>query len=558
MPQPRRRTTSSRNASPQGTSLSTSPLAAGLVRFAHYARVSTEAQADKEISIPAQQSACRAYGHAQGWTLAGEYDDPGVSGSTLERPGLGACLSAAKAGEFDILLVHKLDRLSRSPGDTFAIKAMLQSAGARLVSVTEHFVGGEHPMDEAMEGMAITFNRLHIANLKTEIRKGMRQIVNPEGREPVGPDYDAPGRGRMGGPLPYGYRLIQPGVRGSLWEADGVQAEWVRFAYEQVAGGLMIAELCRTLNALGAPPPSMSAGWRAKGRVGGVWQFQALRQILGNRVYRGHVHFEDQWYPGAHPALVSFALWARVQQVLADRAPGRAEKSPALFAGGMLRCPRCAAGGVQSWLYAQHTETPGRYRYTCGAYERRGDKRRAGAIGVDYAEMPDCAGFSLSERKALRLLRAYLAEIALLITPEDKEKAQKETARLAAQEMLPPLRPSSPPAAQREALLKEQESLPALRQKYQRLAARDLMTEDELAGHLAELAGRQAVIAERLAVMDTQPPPAPQITAITAHQLLQMLDDENLTALQKRDRLRMEIDYLVPAEDKLGLSVHLA
>jgi len=90
-------------------------------RVALYARVSTEMQAEEGFSIEAQLNEMRAYAAQRGWKVVAEFVDAGISGSTMDRPGLRALLEAAQAHQFDVVLVHELSRLSRSVFDTFEI-----------------------------------------------------------------------------------------------------------------------------------------------------------------------------------------------------------------------------------------------------------------------------------------------------------------------------------------------------------------------------------------------------------------------------------------------------
>src|SRR5687767_7181155 len=105
-----------------------------------YARVSTDKQAQKELSIPAQLQAMRDYARQRGWTVLQEFVEPGASGRTADRPALQKLLALCKGSEpkADIVLVHKIDRLARSVYDYATIRALLKQHDIRLASVVEN------------------------------------------------------------------------------------------------------------------------------------------------------------------------------------------------------------------------------------------------------------------------------------------------------------------------------------------------------------------------------------------------------------------------------------
>ncbi|MBV9849857.1 MAG: recombinase family protein [Armatimonadetes bacterium] len=560
-----------------------------LTRFASYARVSTAAQAEKELSIPAQQRECRAHvtrhrdaaGRAGG-VLVAEFADPGLSGTTMERPGLQDALAAARRGEYDVLLVHKLDRLSRESLDTLVIKADLAKHGVQLASVTESFVGNQEPMQEVMETIAMSFNKLYVANLRAESRKGLRQAANPTGGPPVPVEHDAPGQGRMNGPAPYGYRFARPGVRGGGWDVDEAQAAWVRHIYAEFGGGKLAADICRELNGLGVPPPGQCAGYASPGRHGSRgrystgWHTGTVREILASRVYRGHVCYAGEWYAGQHPAIVDAATWTHAQDVRRHRAPGRAESAGALFSGGLLRCPLCLEVGHDSPLHVLNFGG-GRYGYRCGRTARRRAKRREGnpAVLADASDGAggdggrECAGYQISERKVAALLREYLTAMAALLENGGQEcslppigyNGPAARAQLKNPCSRPPCsrtgRGQDPRDALEQSLIAEWEGLPRIRQNFQRLAARDLMTEEELADNLRELDARAEAIRDALSRLEAQASVPPVLGPADARHCLHLLDDLATPPLQKRDRIRQVFAFLVPGTDKCTLSAYL-
>jgi site-specific DNA recombinase len=113
-------------------------------RCAVYTRKSTEEGLDQAFnSLDAQREACEAYIASQaglGWKLApGRYDDGGISGGTLERPALQALLEDIRQRRIDVIVVYKIDRLTRSLSDFARIMEVLDAAGASFVSITQAF-----------------------------------------------------------------------------------------------------------------------------------------------------------------------------------------------------------------------------------------------------------------------------------------------------------------------------------------------------------------------------------------------------------------------------------
>src|SRR4029453_12831209 len=103
-----------------------------------YARVSTDKQAQEELSIPAQISAMREHAHRNGWKVVDHFVDRGESAKTANRPELKRLIAHCKEQQgIDLVLVHKIDRLARNLVDYATIKAVLKQKGIRLVSVSE-------------------------------------------------------------------------------------------------------------------------------------------------------------------------------------------------------------------------------------------------------------------------------------------------------------------------------------------------------------------------------------------------------------------------------------
>src|SRR5438093_11602015 len=142
-----------------------------------YARVSTDKQAEHDLSIPAQIQAMRDYASQHGWHVISEYVEPGASAKTAERPELQRLLTYLREAkdEINVFLVHKIDRLARNVFDHATIKALLQQRGIRLASVAENI--DDSVSGQLVENIMASIAQFYSANLADEVRKGMRQKV---------------------------------------------------------------------------------------------------------------------------------------------------------------------------------------------------------------------------------------------------------------------------------------------------------------------------------------------------------------------------------------------
>ena len=142
-----------------------------------YARVSTDKQAEKDLSLPAQLQAMREYAQQHEWTVVEEFIEPGASATTVQRHELQRLLARVTNGDptVDVVVVHKLDRMARNIDDHVAIRAALKRAGVRLASVVENV--DESVSGQLIENIMASIAQFYSGNLADEVRKGMRQKV---------------------------------------------------------------------------------------------------------------------------------------------------------------------------------------------------------------------------------------------------------------------------------------------------------------------------------------------------------------------------------------------
>lgn len=293
------------------------------MRCAVYTRKSTEEGLDKAFnSLDAQREACEAYILSQqheGWkALPDLYDDGGFSGGSMERPALRQLLADVKAGKIDVVVVYKIDRLTRALADFAKIVDVLDQAEASFVSVTQAF------------STTTSMGRLTL-NVLLSFAQFEREVGAERIRDKIAAS-KAKGMW-MGGSVPLGYEAKDRKLLIVPDEAATVCVIMERYLASDSIRTL-VEELCRD-------------GFVSKRRVmkdgsvrGGVpFKRGALAYMLSNRIYVGEVVHKDKVYPGEHKALVSRELFDAVQAKLADRTAsndGTVRRRMSLLAG-MIR-----------------------------------------------------------------------------------------------------------------------------------------------------------------------------------------------------------------------------
>jgi site-specific DNA recombinase len=290
-------------------------------RCAIYTRKSTEEGLEQEFnSLDAQREACAAYILSQrheGWSaVAGSYDDGGFSGGSMNRPALQQLLADVEAGKVDIIVVYKVDRLTRSLADFAKIVDVLDKRGASFVSVTQAF------------NTTTSMGRLTL-NVLLSFAQFEREVTGERIRDKIAAS-KAKGMW-MGGPVPIGYAVED---RKLVIVEDEARTVRTIFATYLELGS--VRDLTERLKELGA---RTKLHHRKDGstRGGVLFSRGGLHQLLRNRIYRGEMVHNGRAYPGEHEAIVGQELWDAVQQKLdenaVDRKIGRNVREVSLLAG---------------------------------------------------------------------------------------------------------------------------------------------------------------------------------------------------------------------------------
>jgi site-specific DNA recombinase len=269
-------------------------------RCALYTRKSSEEGLEQSFnSLDAQREACEAYVKSQaseGWqTLTALYDDGGYSGGTMERPGLQLLLADIAAGRVDIVVVYKIDRLTRSLADFARMVELFERHDVSFVSVTQAF------------NTTTSMGRLTL-NVLLSFAQFEREVTGERIRDKIAASKK---KGMwMGGNPPLGYDLPQPGSHALV--VNSTEAETVRMIFKTYLQLRSVHALVRWLEVQSIR--SKARMTRSGKSIGGrPFSRGAIYHLLRNRVYLGDIPHRDQSHPGLHPAIIEVELFEAVR-----------------------------------------------------------------------------------------------------------------------------------------------------------------------------------------------------------------------------------------------------
>jgi DNA invertase Pin-like site-specific DNA recombinase len=291
-----------------------------LLRCAIYTRKSTEHNLDLTFtSLDAQREACEAYIKSQaheGWRLIPDrYDDGAFSGASLDRPAVQRLLADVRAGRIDVVLVYKVDRLTRSLADFAKVIELFDAHNVWFVSVTQSF------------NTSSSMGRLTL-NVLLSFAQFERELIGERVRDKI-----AASKRKgiwVGGPVPLGYAAVNKKIVVVAAEAEAVRTIFARYR-ELNSVRLLAQDLDR--RAIRSKPRRLSDGRTIGGAPFGVG---ALAHLLKNRFYIGEVVYRGEVYRSEHEPIVDSTLFEAVQGKLAAQAVARRCRlrgSPALLTG---------------------------------------------------------------------------------------------------------------------------------------------------------------------------------------------------------------------------------
>jgi site-specific DNA recombinase len=333
------------------------------LRGAIYTRVSTDQGLEQDFnSLDAQREACEAYIKSQaheGWRLVRDrYDDGGFSGGSMERPALQKLLIDVQARRIDVIVVYKVDRLTRSLADFAKLVETFDAHGVSFVSVTQSF------------NTTTSMGRLTL-NVLLSFAQFEREVTGERIRDKIAASKK---KGMwMGGVVPLGYRVEDRALHVVDDHAAIVQSLFRRY--------LEAGSVVRLKQQLDAEdfrlPVRIYGGGRSTG--GRLLSRGHVYKLLSNPIYVGRIAHKGQVHEGQHPPIVPQELWDEVEQGLRDhlgaaRTKRTRQSSDALLAGklyddgGNRMSPTWARKGSKRW------------RYYVSQAVLQGDKSKAGSI----------------------------------------------------------------------------------------------------------------------------------------------------------------------------------
>ena len=352
-----------------------------LLRCAIYTRKSTEHGLELEFnSLDAQRDACEAYIRSQasqGWkALPQHYDDPAYSGGNLDRPALKKLLADIEAGRIDVVIVYKIDRLTRSLADFAKLVEAFDARAISFVAVTQQF------------NTTTSMGRLTL-NVLLSFAQFERELSSERVRDKIAASRR---KGKWtGGTVPLGYD-----AKDKKLVVNKTEAETARIIFRRYLELQSFSKLVADLDRRGIVTKLRNTKV-AKYNGGIPFTYGPLAHFLKNRIYLGEVHHGGKWFQGEHEAIIDRATFDRVQQLLATKSNGRKAKrseSGALLAGKLYD----DRGNRMSPSFSSKNGV--RYRFYVSSALLRGRKTEAGSVGrVPAADIESTVLAALKARR---------------------------------------------------------------------------------------------------------------------------------------------------------------
>ena len=370
-------------------------------RCAVYCRVSSDERLDQAFnSIDAQREAGAAFiasQRAEGWEqVEDNYEDPGFTGGNMDRPGLKRLLQDIQEGKIDIVVVYKIDRLSRSLADFAKMIQLFDRYKASFSSVTQQ-INSATSMGRLMLNVLLSF-----AQFEREVTgERIRDKITASKRKGMW----------MGGVPPLGYDVKDRRLIPNEREAKIIKHIFTRF--------VELGSTTKLMKELRMDGVTSKAWTTQDGNVreGKLIDKGLIYKLLGNRTYLGELRHKEEWFKGEHQPLIEPSTWEAVQSVLkvSPRTRGNNTRATIPF---LLKGIVQGADGRALTVAWSRKGTGKLYRYYIHTRE---NKEHAGASGLPRLPAIELEANVVAQMR--RILRApdLKTRVAALITARDQE-----------------------------------------------------------------------------------------------------------------------------------------
>ncbi len=371
----------------------------GKARCAIYTRKSTEEGLDLDFnSLDAQRESAEDYVSSmkhEGWAcLPDLYDDGGFSGGNMDRPALKRLMADVEAGKIDVVVVYKVDRLSRSLIDFSRLMEIFEEHDVSFVSVTQKFSTTDS-MGRLTLNMLLSFAQFE------------REIISERTRDKMSA---ARKKGKwIGGMLILGYDLDEKGGRIVVNKREAARVREIFDLYLERRG------LIPVVNELN------ERGWKTKrwitkkgkARGGKPFAKHYLYSLLTNIVYTGKIYFQGTVYDGEHEAIVAPEIWREAQELLKKNGQGKnaglRNKHGALLKG-LIHCVPCGKPMMHTYTIKKGGHRRYRY-YVCMNAQQRGwdscPSKSLNAHEIERAVVEHIRGLGTDERLVAETVRQF-------------------------------------------------------------------------------------------------------------------------------------------------------
>lgn len=287
------------------------------MRVALYPRVSSLEQAQEGYSIGEQIERMKKYCEAKGWTIYKIYTDAGFSGANIDRPGLQGIIKDCEKDVFDMVLVYKLDRLSRKQKDVlYLVEDIFDKHGIFFSSMTENF-DTSTPFGKAILGILAVFAQLEREQIRERTMMGMKARADE-------------GKWHGGSTPPIGYEY---NMQDGLLHVNEYEAMQIKEIADLFLKGTPIKTIVKMIE---------KKGYKHKH---GEWEAKTIRRMLNNPAYTGMLQTKHGIKQGLHTPILDEQTFKDIQVIMDERREkyGTTHKPHTTLLGGIIYCKWCGA-----------------------------------------------------------------------------------------------------------------------------------------------------------------------------------------------------------------------